>query len=76
MGSLIIIPATTGMYLGRSLWSMQMIAVGSAMGSTLIGTVLASRRGGGTAPGPLIIVVAASVFVVSLFGRRRSVQRR
>jgi len=74
MGSLIIIPATTGMYLGRSLRSMQIIAVASAMGSTLAGTALAPRLG--FAGGPLIIVIAASLFFVSLLGRRQSRQRQ
>lgn len=73
MGSLIIIPATTGMYLGRSLRSMQVIAVTSAVGSTLVGTLLAPRLG--VASGPVIIVVAASVFFASLLGRRRSRRR-
>jgi ABC-type Mn2+/Zn2+ transport system permease subunit len=70
MGSLIIIPATTGMYLGRSLRSMQIIAVTCAMGSTLVGTLLAIRLG--VASGPLVIIVAATVFFASLLGRRRS----
>ena len=74
MGSLIIIPATTGMYLGRSLRSMQIVAVASAMGSTLAGTALSARLGFAT--GPLIIVIAASVFFAGLLFRRRSRQRQ
>ncbi len=70
MGSLIIIPATTGMYLGRSLRSMQLIAVTSAVGSTFAGTALAARLG--VARGPMIIVIATSVFLASLLGRRGS----
>lgn len=69
MGSLIIIPATTAMYLARRLRSMQIIAVTSAMGSTLIGTVVASRLG--LPSGPLVIAVATAVFLASLFWRRR-----
>jgi len=68
MGSLIIIPATTAMYLARNLRSMQIIAVTSAVGSTLIGTIVSSRLG--TSSGPLVIVVAAIVFLVGLFWRR------
>ena len=64
MGSLIIIPATTAMYLARNLRSMQIIAVVIAVSSTLMGTAIASRVG---APrGPVVIVVAAAVFVVSI----------
>src|ERR1043166_6941141 len=74
MGSLIIIPATTGMHLGRSLRSMQLIAVTSAIGSTVLGTTLAPRLG--VAAGPLIIVIAATAFFAGLFGRRRSPQRQ
>jgi ABC-type Mn2+/Zn2+ transport system permease subunit len=69
MGSLIIIPGTTGMYLGRSLRSMQIVSVASAIGSTLLGTLIAARVG--IASGPAVIAVAASVFFASLFVRRR-----
>jgi zinc transport system permease protein len=68
MGSLIIIPGTTAMYLGRSLRSMQIAAVATAAGSTLLGTVIASRAG--IAVGPVVIAVAALVFFASLFVRR------
>ncbi len=68
MGSLIIIPGTTAMYLGRSLRSMQIAAVASAAGSTLLGTVIATRAG--IATGPMVIAVAALVFFASLFVRR------
>jgi ABC-type Mn2+/Zn2+ transport system permease subunit len=74
MGSLIIIPATTGMYLGRSLRSMQIVAVASAMGSTFAGTALSAQLG--LASGPMIIVIAASVFFAGLLARRRSRQRQ
>ncbi|MGE5102705.1 MAG: metal ABC transporter permease [Deltaproteobacteria bacterium] len=69
MGSLIIIPATTAMYLARNLRSMQIIAVTSAVGSTLIGTVVSSRLG--MSSGPLVIVVAATLFLASLLWRLR-----
>jgi ABC-type Mn2+/Zn2+ transport system permease subunit len=73
MGSLIIIPATTGMYLGRGLRSMQTVAVVCAVGSTLAGTMLASRMG--VASGPPIIVIAAAVFFAGLVARRLSRRR-
>lgn len=69
MGSLIIIPATTAMYLARNLRVMQIIAVTAAIGSTLVGTALASRMG--VSSGPVIIVVAAAMFLASLFRRGR-----
>ncbi len=68
MGSLIIIPATTGMYLARDLRAMQTIAVSSAVCSTLIGAAVAGRLK--LATGPVIIVVAATIFVVALLRRR------
>jgi ABC-type Mn2+/Zn2+ transport system permease subunit len=64
MGSLIIIPGTTAMYLGRSLRSMQIVAVATAVGSTLVGTLVATRAG--IAIGPAVIAVAALVFFASL----------
>lgn len=69
MGSLIIIPATTAMHVARSLRSMQIVAVASAVGSTLLGTVIANRTGVST--GPIIIVIAATLFLCSLFVRSR-----
>jgi ABC-type Mn2+/Zn2+ transport system permease subunit len=70
MGSLIIIPATTAMYVARSLRSMQIVAVASAVGSTLTGTLVA--RWLGVSTGPVVIVAAATVFLASLFWRRRA----
>jgi ABC-type Mn2+/Zn2+ transport system permease subunit len=74
MGSLIIIPATTAMYLARSLRSMQVIAVACAVGSTLVGTVVADRLG--VPSGPTVIVVAAALFFVALSWRGRRRMRR
>jgi len=70
MGSLIIIPATTAMYLARSLRSMQIIAVTTAVSSTLIGDAVASRFD--VSSGPIIIMVAAVLFLASLFWRGRA----
>jgi ABC-type Mn2+/Zn2+ transport system permease subunit len=70
MGSLIIIPATTAMYLARRLQSMQIIAVTTAVSSTLLGTAVASRLD--VSSGPVIIVVAAGLFCASLFRRGRA----
>lgn len=72
MGSLIIIPATTAMYVARNLRTMQAIAVTAAVGSTLIGTMIATRLH--VSSGPPIIVAAATIFAASLL-RRRSSQR-
>jgi ABC-type Mn2+/Zn2+ transport system permease subunit len=68
MGSLIIIPATTAMYLARDLRAMEIIAVSSAVCSTLVGSAIASRLN--VATGPVIIVVAATIFVAALLRRR------
>lgn len=64
MGSLIIIPATTGMYLARDLRSMQVIAVTSSVVSTLAGTVVAEQLR--VARGPVVIVIAAAGFAAAI----------
>lgn len=69
MGSLIIIPATTAMYLAGRVRTMQIIAVTAAVSSTLIGTAVAKRLD--VSRGPVIIIVAAALFCASLFGRGR-----
>jgi zinc transport system permease protein len=68
MGSLIIIPAATAKYLARSLPGMFSIAVMAAVFATIAGDAIASRLDRPT--GPLIVVVAAAVFFVSLVIRR------
>jgi ABC-type Mn2+/Zn2+ transport system permease subunit len=68
MGSLLIIPATTAMYVARDLRSMQVIAVITAVGSTLLGTLAANRLD--VASGPTIILVAAGLFLAGAFLRR------
>ncbi|HTP29422.1 MAG TPA: metal ABC transporter permease [Anaeromyxobacteraceae bacterium] len=69
MGSLIIIPAASAKYIARSLDGMLRISVALAIGSTLLGEVLASRLH--RPSGPLIIAVAASLFFASLLLRPR-----
>ena len=49
--------------------AMQFIAVAVAVSSTVIGTIVASRAG--TSSGPVIIVIAAAMFLASLSGRGR-----
>jgi zinc transport system permease protein len=68
MGSLIIIPAATAKYLARSLRGMFSIAVVAAVFATIAGDAIASRLDRPT--GPLIVVVAAAVFFLSLVVRR------
>ncbi len=70
MGSLVIIPAATAKHLARSLDGMFAIAVGVAVASTLSGEILASRLHRAT--GPVIIAIAAGIFLASLPVRRRS----
>jgi ABC 3 transport family. len=67
MGSLIIIPAVTATYLARSLRAMQLLSVAIAVASTLAGSLLAPRLH--VEQGPLIIVVAASLFLAALPAR-------
>jgi ABC-type Mn2+/Zn2+ transport system permease subunit len=68
MGSLIIIPAATAKYLARSLNGMFAVAVGAAVTATVAGTWVAARLGRPT--GPVIVAVAAAIFLVGLLARR------
>jgi ABC-type Mn2+/Zn2+ transport system permease subunit len=69
MGSLVIIPAATAKHLARSLDGMFAIAVAVAVSSTLAGEVLAASIHRPT--GPVIIAIAAALFLASLLARRR-----
>jgi len=69
MGSLVIIPAATAKYLARSLDGMLAISVTMSVTSTVAGEALASRARLPT--GPVIIAIAAAVFLAGLFWRRR-----
>ena len=68
MGSLIIIPAATAKHLARGLTSMLSLAVAVAVGSTVVGEVIANQIHRPT--GPVIIAVAAGAFFGSLLARR------
>ena len=70
MGSLIIIPATTARYVGRSLGSMLWVAVALSAASTILGTLGAPLLH--VAAGPLIIAIAGGFFLVGLLVRRRT----
>ena len=69
MGSLIIIPAAVGKLLARSLQQMLVIAVLVSLFATLVGEYVATLTHQAT--GPVIITVAASVFLVASVARRR-----
>ncbi|WP_242344649.1 metal ABC transporter permease [Anaeromyxobacter terrae] len=69
MGSLVIIPAATAKHLARSLDGMFAISAGVAVSATLAGELLAPRLHRAT--GPLIIAIAAGMFLVGLVIRRR-----
>jgi ABC-type Mn2+/Zn2+ transport system permease subunit len=69
MGSLIIIPAATGKLLAKSLSGMLAIAVVVSLFSTLAGQYLATLLHRQT--GPVIISIAAFVFLVASIGKRR-----
>ena len=68
MGSLVIIPAATAKHLARSLGEMMAISVGVAILSTVGGELLAARLA--RPSGPVIITVAAVLFLSSLPLRR------
>lgn len=69
MGSLIIIPAAAARRLTRDLQSMLSVSALLALGTTLAGIVIAPRVGQKT--GPVIVTIAALVFLVSVLRRRR-----
>ena len=69
MGSLIIIPAAVGKNLGWSLNSMLVVGSITAVLSTGLGLLIAPRFN--LEPGPAIIVVAAILFFLSFFFKRR-----
>ncbi|GAO01262.1 metal ABC transporter permease [Anaeromyxobacter sp. PSR-1] len=68
MGSLVIIPAATAKHLARSLGEMLTISVTVAVLSTLAGEIIADRLG--YPSGPVIIIVAGGLFLLSLPLRR------
>jgi ABC-type Mn2+/Zn2+ transport system permease subunit len=68
MGALIIIPAATARRLARNLTSMLLTAVGVSITATVAGTGLAAALQRET--GPLIVIVAAIEFSISLLVRR------
>ena len=67
MGSLIIIPAVTATLLARNLRTLQLMSVAFSVTSALAGALLAPRLH--VEQGPLVIVVAASLFAVALVTR-------
>lgn len=68
MGALVIIPAAPAKHLARSLQEMLAISVAVAALSTLAGEFIAHRLG--RPSGPVIIVVAGKLFLLSLPLRR------
>lgn len=69
MGSLVIIPAATAKHLARSLGEMFGIAIAVAVVSTVAGEIAASALHRAT--GPVIIAIAAGLFLAALPVRRR-----
>lgn len=68
MGSMIIIPAATAKRLARNLSGMFAWATAVAVASTVLGTGIALASG--RPPGPVIVCVAAAIFLASLVKRR------
>ena len=73
MGALIIIPAVTANRLARNLREMLRLTVGTSVAVTIAGAGAASFLNLQT--GPVIVLVAAAVFVVSLLGSRPATSR-
>ena len=70
VGSLVIIPAATAKRLARSLRSMLAISVVVSIASTTLGTWLSLSLH--RTPGPMIVLVAAGFFLLSLLRRSRA----
>jgi ABC-type Mn2+/Zn2+ transport system permease subunit len=68
MAALIITPAAAARRLARDLSGMLAVAVAIAIASTIVGSWIASQVDQET--GPVIVTVAAAVFLVSLLYRR------
>ena len=68
MGSLIIIPASIARRFARSLGAMLVVSATTAVLSTAAGTYVASLAG--RPSGPFIVMVAGSLFFLSLLQRR------
>jgi ABC-type Mn2+/Zn2+ transport system permease subunit len=68
MGSMVIIPAATAKRLARNLSGMFAWATAVAVASIALGTGIALASG--RPPGPVIVCVAAALFLVSLVKRR------
>ncbi|HEX5207276.1 MAG TPA: metal ABC transporter permease [Steroidobacteraceae bacterium] len=68
MGSLIIIPASIARRFARSLGAMLVLSASTAVLSTAAGTYVASLAG--RPSGPFIVMVAGSLFFLSLLHRR------
>lgn len=69
MGSLIIIPAAIGKQLARSFWGMILTSSAASVLSTAIGLALSFKME--WEPGPGIIIVAGSLFFVSLLAKQK-----
>ncbi len=69
MGSLIIVPAAASRNLARNFNADLAISVAAALVSVALGLILASRYE--TEIGPTIISVAAAIFFISIFLKRR-----
>jgi ABC-type Mn2+/Zn2+ transport system permease subunit len=70
MGSLIIIPAATAMHLARDLRSFNILSTAIAVASAVGGVLLAPRVG--VESGPVTILIASALFLVSLLARQRT----
>jgi ABC-type Mn2+/Zn2+ transport system permease subunit len=70
VGSLVIIPAATAKRLARSLRSMLAISVMVSIASTTLGTWLSLSLH--RTPGPMIVLVAAGFFLLSLLRRSKA----
>lgn len=68
MGALIIVPAVTAKHLARNLRQMLWFAIGLSVFAAVAGMLLASDLH--REPGPMIVLVAAGAFLLSLLFRR------
>lgn len=69
VGSLIIIPASAARQLTHSLGKFLVTSMALSVASMLIGLYLSTRYG--LAEGPIIVIIATAIFVLSLFKKKR-----
>jgi ABC-type Mn2+/Zn2+ transport system permease subunit len=70
VAALLVLPGAVGTLIAIRLWRVYALSIGTALGSGLIG--MAASNAADVPPGPAIVLVAFSFFLMSFIWRRRS----